>query len=1449
MSSEAVEVFKPDIDLLVSVFGKVVPAQELTLDLVIADEFLLEYGGYTDPLGQLASVIMGFIEDVATYIVNSVKTTLSGISSSILNAISNATNSIISSLRSVLDSMYSWLRSTLSTISSNLSSILTVLQSGISSLSYAISSAVSSIQNALTSITKLIQGITTAVQSSLSAVVSTVQNISNTLQSALQSVVNTISSMYQSVVQGFKYTVSAIQSLITSIQSSLANIFEALSLIRTTLINTLTPISNAISSIATTIPEIPGKLYDFIKPIFDAIFEKIKDIPEKMREISVAFQGFINPLVTIATLFEQIYKNVIDFLLNVPNYLRAVGDFFATIVKDPLGWFNKNIVKPLSDAFSALGQWIWEKLPDWLRNSIDAITKTFGEIYNIITKTLNVIFDKILAFFKDPIGAVNAFLRDVWNAVTGALSWVYQGIINVLGGLTNTLIGAIRNLASTLYNGFVSVASGLVKTVLSGFLNVVRGLVDFSHMLWEEAGKFVVNLISTVFEKIYTSVAVPIEKLFMDVIDRILKRQERGQLIETTYLMGSMLMTFIGSEYLSTGLQIIFKKIGGFLNQYETAFTIRVRGSGRAKGSPVGVGAEAGGDIGGDKTFTMRFNLGYPFMHLAEMMSNYTDEFRRGMLYGMTIWITQPISKLANALWRNYLPVELPTIAEMREITRRHIPTERFTELLNSMRKYLCLYGYNDEVIGWLTTTIDTAGWSVEFYDRFGIRRRAPLSLLYELPTPSDLSRMMIRDIFSVPGKPELAMTSFKTLMAMKGYYEDFAKLYYLLHYKYPSMSDLWTFACRVVAKQPWVTEEPQVEEDLGAEKAMSPVKLMSVYGLTSFTSEDVAKKLNDIVGKVLKHYAKWHDYAPFAWLDGWTADNLIYLDLMADIPMRIDARWMYKWSVPVSKEISNITGSQYFDEKALFLIVVSRGMHPKWVEPITIAECMNALQEERTYVRTGVLNMYKEGFMTLSSLSNTLSHLTTVNILGKEVPVRFIDGEVKLLTLRAKYDRAMDILKDYFKDLLRGVEQNIISFDEMLTSLREEVNEIARKLGLTALSLDNEYYTLYEPITKVLRKLRIVERIRYWYRYMLYRLLYRFSEGYMSKEEFNDIINKITLNANLTTEEKRALTEIAELMYDGFYRKTIADGILNKVRRGAIDPATAKFKLIELGLSEDLADALIEKNMKVHSLSISTIISYAEYIDIPEDFVKKKLEWMGVPPDEVPIILQVFRIRPLKDEMAKMIRSLIDAYISGYITKDLFQQNLANMGKSKREIEILTEFADFERSQSAVKMFIDAILNRLRRGAITLEQAKKELEKYVMDKALIDAMIEKYVRTSVWSPDKLVSMAEYVSVDIQKLVEKAKMFGYPDDEVNLYPAYLLAKNLSEEIKSIVNELIYLYVYDIIDENALRAEIDRVRTLNGEVKKFGVDWIVIDDVERELIINRAKLRKIRELYK
>jgi len=1916
-----VETFEIQPEIIVQAFDVETTLEAFSLNEI--EEFYIEYGGVTDPLGQLASAVMGFIESVvssaesairsAIYsIEGSIKSVISGVESAIKSAIGGVKSAILSAISGV----QSLVRSVLSTVQSIGSSILSSIGNAISTITSTISSIgksvistvqgiASSIQNVLSNfqktITNFIQNISAQIQSTLTSITqsiqsisqsilstlqsisttiqntlqnifnqiqsvlanlsktmqnisqtitSTIQNISTTLQNTIQnlsqtinqiamSITSTLQSISQTITSGFQTFLSQlgnvltqvqnmiqgvvqnIQNVATSISKTIQNVFTNIQTfldnLSTTITSTIqgisqtiqtmfTPIINAIDWIrqqVTKIPELPSLIWQLIqqnivqpleehvvKPIkaffedlwnehIKPFFDKLKDIPSKMAEISKAFQGFINPLVGIAQFFDQIRQKFIDFITNIPNYIKAIADFFGDIAKDPLGWFNKNVVKPLADAFSAIGKWIWEYLPDWLKNAIttaqdwfsdakdwitkkwkdfvdwvskipehiqnlgnyiydnaikplqdwfnENVVKPLSEVFKPVSDTFDVIEDRMREFSEDPIGAVSTFLQNVWNAIKDSLSSIVEGILTFLGNLASSILNATKNIATSVFNTTTSFLSEIAKGVLSGLWRTLSGMMNASKSLWEQVGKFLSGIIEGTFETIYKNVAKPIEKAVMDLIKRITTGAERGQIVETFELLGLTMVTFIGSEYLQRGLQITLRKLAGIFNAYQKKFTIRVRGRGEAKGEPVGVGAGASAGGGGGFEYTMTFNLGYPLRKIADEMQKYADEYRRGIIYGMTIWASQPMMRLACATWRNVMPVELPSLAEMRDITRRYMPIkEKFEEHLNVMRRYLALYGYNDEVISWLTTPITEEGWFITIKDRFAYDRSIPISLLYELPTPSDFCRMMIHDIIMHPDY-------FTQVMQMKGYNDDVAMMYYLLHFRYPTLEKLWEFYCRARADMLWLDRDalPEIvtkeEEDI--------IKKYGIGEIPIYPAElNVSRNPNapQTIMNAIKLYAKWWDYAFFNWFkkEGikFPSDRLIMLDLMAEIPQRIDARWMYKWSI--IKDVD------------LMKIVTARGMHPKWVETITIAECMNALAEERTYARTGVINAFKEGFMPLDGLNKTLSHLTDVKILGKDIPVRFLEGEVKLLTLRAKYDRALDILRDYFKELLWSVSENIIPFDGMTKALKEEISAIAKELGLSNLALDESYYKLYQPVVESYKKIRTIDRIRYWTRYMLYRLLQRFSEGFMSREEFEGMINDIVERGKLTEEEREYFMTIAQFMYDGFYKKALADGILKKLSRGAISEEEARKRLIELGLTNDIVDALIEKyaktytlsistllsyadevyipeelllrkleilgvpedekkivlqvfrirpikdelakavrseidrfiegyideatlreslkklgkmqkeidlivqyakieksmeinklridailnklrrgaismedamkelrkyiadvevinaliekyvktyqlsistllsyadevmipesllekkmellgvpkderdiikqvfkirpikdelskvirelidsyidgyidkttltnklkslgkrdeeirlivyfadleklmeinklkvkailnklrrgaitidlaktelmkiikdetivdalieeNVRTYTLSISQLISYAEYVDIPEEFVKRKLEILGVPEDEIPIILQVFKIRPLKDERAKMIRSVIDAYIDGLISKELFQKNLLNLGESPREVQILTEFADFEKSQKTAKLMIDAILNRLRRGAITVEQAKEELGKIIVDKALVDAMIEKYVRTYVWSPDKLVSMGEYVPIDIRKLVEKASMYGYPEEEVKLYPAYLLARNLSEEIGRIVTELVYLYVYDIIDEETLRKEIDRVRTLNGEVKKFGVDWIVIDDMEKELIIHRAKLRKMRE---
>ena len=1045
------------------------------------------------------------------------------------------------------------------------------------------------------------------------------------------------------------------------------------------------PIKNAITSINTTLENLAKWIWDHlpepIKNAFDTISNILSDLKDKIKDFITNLPKSIDDLVkNIVKTLSEIGKWIWDHLPKaLKDAYEKIADFFAS-AKDHIINFFKDLPKNISEFVNKVRDFI-TNLPKTFNERIVKPVKEF--IDEKIVKPLSDFFKPIKDVLKDPVKAIANFTKSVietlkevlsgiWNFVCGVGNFVLNAINNFIGSIIEIIKGGIAWLTKQVTGFFEGIFKG-IKSLLGGDIPD-KSLYEESYKKYLEGTGISIDIFTRyIVESISYFIKIGGEGVRSYVSDMILKVRERktkGEFIEAFNLIGLVGTLMFGAQAIPRFVSMGLHAIASFLDKYRLNVKINL-------------------PIGGE--FAPRFDLAKTIRHIASEIKEHGDKICRDIVYGFAIWITEPVRYLSNLLFRNFLVLEIPTLETLRDLTRRHmgliggveqwdkvrelfrrytlvkeilkeygypeslasyffneVPDEtanrfgeggNFIKIRDKMRWFLAMRGFNDEVILWLTA-FDNEMPSVKITDRFGNTRSLPTSLLFELPTPSEICRMMIRDVFTVPNDEKTTLTNFIKFLAMKGYNPDTAKLYYLLHYKYPSMDKLYEFSCRLVARQTWIATAPKKElGDIGAE-GKSPVGLQETYGLNvellkradPKITVDVTSKLNAIIENVLKHYAKWHDYAPFSWIQGWTADNLIYLDLMADIPQRIDARWMYKWTVPIPEEIKKLTGQDYFDERALFLIVVSRGMHPKWIEPVTIAECMNALAEERTLARTGAINLFKEGFMTYDAFKNTLSHLCDITIFGKKIPVRFLPSETELLGVRAKFDRALDILRDFTKDILRSTYEFIISYDDAINKLKNLVSEVAKKLGLKNVGLDKEYFELYRPVAETEIEIRQIERIRYWYRYMLYRILYRFNEGYISEKEFNETINSIVENAKLTEKERKVFEEIAKLMYDGFKKKTLADAVLNKLKRGVITPDEAKEELMNLGLPEDIAEALIEKYSKIYTLSISTLLSYAEYVDIPEDFVRRKLELMGMPEDEIDIVLQVFKIRPLRD-------------------------------------------------------------------------------------------------------------------------------------------------------------------------------------------------------------------------
>jgi len=967
--------------------------------------------------------------------------------------------------------------------------------------------------------------------------------------------------------------------------------------------------------------------------------------------------------------------------------------FFTETVPGWFAWLKEEAWRTVSDAVRAMNErgkfWTekWEQHMGPLVNTLDEISRWAWDW---------------LKAFEDPLEALKSLGQSLWQfatetllpAIVGALKTIW----NAIKSAADTLMGILSSFASTAIQGASGVAKGLVTSVMGALGDFARG---------------VLGVVNSAF---FSPLAEAYSKVWEDIAASFTKPSTVPGAGEVEYILATFAHVFASllSFNLSAGFIAALAKAFGKINK-----TIGIPGT----------------------NITWEFNVGYFLGGMAKAIGRAQRELIAGILYGYAIWLTSIMFKPINALFRDVYPIEMPATPVLIEMVRRTMPLKYeqvpggqatyWDVVRDQLYKYIMMYGYSTPVARLMyakpeetlitfpnyavkppsealkeTKTVSAA---IAFKDRFGAERKLPLALIYDLPSSSEMCRMMVHDLF-------LTFDDFKRSIAARGIYEDIAWMYYLLHFRYPSPEKLWEFVSRAHARMLWYSPPDEVVQDVAAEIQSLPLpdnvraSLMPVppIGLNVRTTED-----SDRLFAALTRYMKWHDYARFSWIPGFTCDNWLIIDLMADIPTRIDARWMYKWRAFTFalKQRPNFAVREEQirarDELELSRIVIARGMHPAFVHAVAIAEAMNALAEERTLFRSGLLAAFREGFLSAKDLDAVMAGMFTLDFYvftwnpGTRtfrpakftVPVSFLEGERKLLELRALYDRALDVLRDAARELRRLAYENIITIDDykedfkgIVAFVAEKLKEVARALGIEKgfrLSLDPLYEEIYPKVIELFSKRYVVSRLRYWIRYSLWNLLRRFERGYVSDEELEKIIGELADSAKLTDEEKELLKEIGKTLRDVYRREILARAILRKYAKGELTREDAVRKLVELGVDEETANAMIEAEVRVYIPTVSQVATLAEVVPEATKLLHEVFERRGVPPHHRPIWEKYVRIRPIYDEVRRLVTELITDYARGVITKAQLERELRELeplGVSKEERVLLLKLAELRR-------------------------------------------------------------------------------------------------------------------------------------------------------------------------
>jgi phage-related protein len=1292
----------------------------------------------TDAIKSITSTISKFISDAVSTISKAITSVLSTLSTAITGAIKAITDALSSVGKSILDSISGIIKTVsdiLSTIGKTitdfiagsiktLTDIIGTVAKGITdAISGIVSTLTNIISGAISTISNVISGILSAISTAISGAIAT---ISNALTSVATSIMNAISGVISTISNALTSVATSIMNAISGVISTISN---AIAGFATTIMNTITnaisTLSNIFSGIASSIMNALTGMINTISATLSGIAKTIIDAFGAIgKTILDAISGFIKAVSdTLGTVAKTIMdglagigKGITDlwnFLVGAFQDVAAkVGAGFQVIGNALMGFINGIIQAGqwLVNAIQNLGAVIWQALPDWLKGGLTAIGNFFSAIV-----------DGVKALIADPVGW---FSKNIVQPIMGALDWLW----NALQGVWNWITSAITKFGEWLWNGILALGQGLVSLLSASF----KGLIDIGGKLIGGIRDILIAPILDLFKAVFTG----LKDYVTGMVQRIAAGKSQGEMAEALGLFGVIVSTQFTFRMIS---QALFW-IGEMTSDWKLLPNVAIKILG----------------AGGETTVEIPLKFGNVIKHLASEFRQYPDELMRGFFSGIAIWITQPIVRSINSLFRNTLPIELPAVDVLVEATRRTMPHEKFNEMINKARYFLSLYGYSDYVIDLYFKTAKE--FNITVTDRFGGKRAIPLSLMYQLPSSSDVATMMVRDIFAT-------IDDFQKIYLATGMEKDVGVLYYFLRFRYPPPKRLWQFTVRGISGLLWTTlpdaERADVEKEVKSIGALMPVAPINM----NFQAD---KLLN-----AFKTYMKWHDYFRGAWIKDFPSDNLIYIDTLAEVPTKIEQRWICKWGIYELLSAKQVTYQSTVKEFATKILentpasevkmdltnfsrtILATGLHPDWVPITAVAEAMNALTEERTALRTGFMGLFKEGFYDIKALETMLAGFIKTSFQVAyfdiaqmkwttgwvNIPVMYLPPERKLLELRALMDRSLDILREIQKDISTAYQEFIIwdynEYKSKLTQVIESINDFytADYEAITGVKLPDQlklkfvedYYKPYVEALKIWRDVFTIRRIRMWTQRWLGWVMYRVAYGVVEKDDISKLVTYVKEKAKLTDGEEEFIKQVMELMYGIARRSTVAEYLPTP----------------------------------------STLATLSEYMTLDTELVKQVLVERGLDEAWQKIWLTYIAVRPIKSDAKALLSTYVRGFRYGVVTKDKlesFIKTLPQYGFTEKEINFIIESINIE----------EQIL-----------EAKSTKAEYLP------------------TPSTLATLSEYVAIPMELVKETLEERAVPAEWADLWMQYVAVKPIKADAKALLSTYVRAFRYGAITKETL----------------------------------------------
>jgi len=1271
-----------------------------------------------------------------------------------------------------------------------------------------------------------------------------------------------------------------------------------------------------------------GKIPDFLKGVFEKAGKAIGDFVGKIQE---GFKWFVDRVVEFPSVVKDVLGKIIgDITTGVGGFVEwmrkgfeGVRDAFSKFAEGVREWFSE-ATKRLQDIGAVFQGFVNAilGLPERLRQAFEGVVKFFEGVGK-----------GFMDFVSDPLGFLKKYVAEpLWNALVGLGSSIWEG----LKKLGEIVVGGITWLKDQIVAGFNALKDGLIslgKMIVEGLWKAGEGVAEWFKKLAEPWFK---TSSPTVFNPV-AIYAPAVEDIFVASF-----KETRG-VAENLWLFGARLL---GPFWFSTLIPFVIRGVVSTLGDFTIDIEPELLGSKLAGVKwRVNIKELADSFVRAFEVFLTSYSIGTSMalanMFVTNMQQLYVPrviayydgvdektgkkriELMLGDLFAEELKKGAKLDTFMRPLTETQLfDYGKRSLVLAYDVTTRKLKPEELDKILSTLKVYLTIYGLPRWYVDFVTREPETL--KVEFMDRFGARRKIYISPLFELPTHSELARMTQRDIF--PGVDVMKQVGW-----IRGWNEDLTTLLFLLTFRYPSFEKLWQFYMRALAGMLWFKAPDLIKqlfdkeaEEVKAGKPISPLDIQK-----AIKGPDQIKAFETALGS----YLKWIEYAHFSWfteetemygvnigreiiskLGGWTADAWLLIDVTADIPMKIDMRWMSRYGIfllmaekfekagirfesytPLVEAVPNLMETSPASQVQVDLTWFSKllqatGLHPAWVPITTVAENIMVIADEMTLLRTGWLNLFKEGMITIDDAEKSLAGLITASYrVGYwdpeskvwtsgwiNLPVRWLPHERKLLELRMAMDRVLDIYREIYSYIRSGIRTLSITVDEAKSKLQELIKALSSHYkALTKaivgqeleLKLDEGYATMWLTLQALAQDIEAKERIRAWWSRVSGWLLYRIAYGWVTDVEIDKLIDTIKKYVPLPKVEEEAYKEMAK-------------AVLRVVRREAIP-------------------------------SPSQLATFAEYMVLPATIIAKVLKEHNVPEEYWPLWITYIAVKPLKSDYKAVITTALRALRHNAITYDQWKailENATRLGFTPTEIDLLQLRADLELAIESTREYVPTpsqlamlaehipevrdyiaqvfearrvrgvwaelwakyiylrpTVDEVRRWAnamfglaeyfvIDAEQLKQvfailktygyeDLEITIIQKTIDATRVRRAFMDVVGSPRAITGMARYSEKATDLAVSRAfKMIdALPVDDntkkllKEMWKQYVMSYQAYPEIRSYETELINAYAHGVLDEKALDQELDYLRKLG------------VPELRLALVKRTAKLRRTRVL--